>query len=135
MPTKFPSAVRRYCKAKKHSKGTSDEYKATVRKWISWGQDIRLEQLSRSVIRDFLDWVYDHAVEQGGENPERTSNKARDHIRAVAAWVARSAAANGPAMRSLSGLAWHMNTSYFSAASFSGGLQVSGSMSASRQLS
>ncbi len=69
MSTKFPSAVQRYCKATKHSKGTSDEYKATVRKWISWGQEIPLEQLSRSSIRDFLDWVYDDAVEQGGENP------------------------------------------------------------------
>ena len=87
MSTKFLSAVQRYCKAKKHSKGTSDEYKATVRKWISWGQEIPLEQLSRSSIRDFLDWVYDDAVEQGGENPERTSNKARDHVRAVAAWA------------------------------------------------
>ena len=82
MSTKFLSAVQRYCKAKKHSKGTSDEYKATVRKWISWGQDIRLEQLSRSTIRDFLD-----AIEQGGENPERTSNKSRDQIRAVVAWA------------------------------------------------
>ena len=43
--------------------------------------------LSRSAIRDFLDWVYDHAVERGGQNPERTSNKAHDHIRAVAAWA------------------------------------------------
>ena len=83
MSTKFPSAVQRYC----NSKGTSDEYKATVRKWISWGQEIPLEQLSRSSIRDFLDWVYNDAVEQGGENPERTSNKARDHVRAVAAWA------------------------------------------------
>ncbi|TWU08111.1 hypothetical protein Pla52n_06920 [Stieleria varia] len=58
MSTKFLSAVQRYCKAKKHSKGTSDEYKATVRKWISWGQEIPVEQLSRSSIRDFLDWVY-----------------------------------------------------------------------------
>ncbi len=87
MSTKFPAAVQLYSKAKKHSKGTSDEYKATVRKWISWGQEIPLEQLSRSSIRDFLDWVYDDAVEQGGENPERTSNKARDHVRAVAAWA------------------------------------------------
>ena len=87
MSTTFPSAVTRYGKEKKHSKGTRDEYKATVRKWISWGQDIGLEQLSRSTIRDFLDWVYDHAVELGGENPERTSNKARDHVRAVAAWA------------------------------------------------
>lgn len=87
MSTKFPAAVRRYCNGKKHSKGTSDEYKATVRKWIRWGQDVPLEQLSRSAIRDFLDWVYDQAMEQGGQNPERTSNKARDHIRAVAAWA------------------------------------------------
>ncbi len=87
MLTTFPAAVRRYCKSKKHSKGTSDEYKATVRKWMRWGQDVPLEQLSRSDIRDFLDWVYDQAMEQGGQNPERTSNKARDHIRAVAAWA------------------------------------------------
>ncbi|WP_145392213.1 site-specific integrase [Stieleria neptunia] len=63
MSTDFPSAARHYCIAKKHSKGTSDEYKATVRKWISWGQDVQLEQLSRSTIRDFLDWVYEHAIE------------------------------------------------------------------------
>ena len=87
MSTSFPSAVRRYCKLKKHSKGTSDEYRATVRKWISWGRAVPLESLSRSSIRDFLDWVYDQAVEHGGENPERTSNKARDHVRAVTAWA------------------------------------------------
>ena len=65
-----------------------------MRKWIRWGQDIPLEQLSRSAIRDFLDWVYDQAVEQGGQNPERTSNKARDHIRAVAAWAWKTTSLN-----------------------------------------
>ncbi|GAB5514000.1 MAG: hypothetical protein Rhob2KO_17250 [Rhodopirellula baltica] len=87
MAKRFSFAVQCYQKAKKHSKGTSDECKGTVRKWISWAEEISLEQLSRSSIRDLMDRVYDHAVEHGGENAELTSNKARDHVRAVAAWA------------------------------------------------
>jgi hypothetical protein len=87
MPTKFPAAVRQYTSSKRLSKGTKDEYKATVRKWLVWDTDVPVEELSRASVREFLDWVYETACEQGGTNPERTANKAREHLRAVVAWA------------------------------------------------
>src|SRR5688572_14633769 len=44
-------------------------------------------QLGRTKIREFLDWVYEHAVQEQGTNPGRTANKAREHLRAVLAWA------------------------------------------------
>jgi hypothetical protein len=46
-----------------------------------------LEQLARKDIREFLDWVYDQAVNGEGENPGRTANKAREQIRAILYWA------------------------------------------------
>ena len=43
--------------------------------------------MTRKHIRDFLDWVYERAVQQGGTNPGRTANKARENLRAVLSWV------------------------------------------------
>ena len=38
-------------------------------------------------IREFLNWVYDQAVTDEGENPGRTANKAREQIRAILYWA------------------------------------------------
>jgi hypothetical protein len=43
--------------------------------------------LGRREIRDFLDWVYERAVNDEGTNPGRTANKAREHLRAVISWA------------------------------------------------
>jgi hypothetical protein len=48
---------------------------------------VPVEQLDRRVVRDFLDWVYERAIAAKGSNPGRTSNKARDHLRAIISWA------------------------------------------------
>ena len=53
----------------------------------AWGGGIPVEQLQRKDIREFLDWVYEQAVTDEGENPGRTANKAREHLRAVLYWA------------------------------------------------
>ena len=34
----------------------------TLRKWKEWGGGVPIEKLGRKQIREFLDWVYAHAV-------------------------------------------------------------------------
>ena len=51
------------------------------------GRQLPVEQLRRKDIREFLDWVYDQDVNGEGENPGRTANKAREHLRAVLYWA------------------------------------------------
>ena len=58
-----------------------------MKKWEQWGKGVAIEQIGRKEIREFLDWVYERAVAQGGSNPGRTANKAREHLRAVMAWA------------------------------------------------
>ena len=87
MPTKFESAVERYLRARNLSGRTQDEYVTTVRKWTQWGGDVGIEELGRRDIRDFLDWVYEHAVADQGTNPGRTANKARENLRAIMSWA------------------------------------------------
>jgi hypothetical protein len=48
---------------------------------------VTLEQIGRKEVREFLDWVYERAVAEGGSNPGRTANKAREHLRAVMSWA------------------------------------------------
>jgi hypothetical protein len=48
---------------------------------------VTLEQIGRKEVREFLDWVYERAVAEGGSNPGRTPNKAREHLRAVMCWT------------------------------------------------
>ncbi len=55
-------------------------------KWTEWGGGVPIEKLSRKEVRKFLDWVHERAVSQEGTNPGRTSNKARDHLRAIISW-------------------------------------------------
>lgn len=46
-----------------------------------------IEKLTRRQIREFLDWVYQNAVNEEGTNPGRTANKARENLRAVMSWA------------------------------------------------
>ena len=52
---------------------------------MGWRRPI--EELRRKEIREFLDWVYEHAVADEGTNPGRTANKARENRRAVISWA------------------------------------------------
>src|SRR5262245_12502210 len=87
MPTTLETAVANYLRYGNPSRATRAEYQTTVRKWRDWGGGVPVETLQRKQIREFLDSVYDHAVEEQGTNPGRTANKAREHLRAVLAWA------------------------------------------------
>ena len=86
MQTTLNAAIDRYLRTQPRSRGTRNEYHSTVRKWEQWGLGGSIEELLRKDIRDFLDWVYERAVEDQGTNPGRTANKAREHLRAVFSW-------------------------------------------------
>jgi hypothetical protein len=87
MGTMLNTAVESYLRAKTLARGTRNEYRSTLRKWDAWGAGPTIEELRRKVLRDFLDWVYQRAVEYQGTNPGRTANKAREHLRAVISWA------------------------------------------------
>ena len=77
----------KYLTTKKLSGGTRKEYKSTVTKWTTWGNGVDVDQINRSHIRDFLDWVHGQAANNGGSNPGRTANKARENLRAIMSWA------------------------------------------------
>ena len=87
MPTRRKTAVMNYLRAGDLANGTRKEYLATLRKWTEWGGDVPIEELTRQEIRDFLDWVYEQAVEESQTNPSRTANKARENLRAIMSWA------------------------------------------------
>ena len=87
MQTTFNVAFENYLHAQPRSRSTRNEYYSTLRKWEQWGRGGTLEQLQRKDLREFLDWVYQRAVEDQGTNPGRTANKAREHLRAVISWA------------------------------------------------
>src|SRR5210317_2552696 len=87
MPTTIETVIRCYLRARDLSSGSRDSYFTTLRKWNEWGGGVPIEELRRQNIRDFLDWVYERAVEQEGTNPGRTANKARENLRAVMSWA------------------------------------------------
>jgi len=87
MSVSFKSAVGRYVRANKLASNTREEYQTTLRKWRAWGGGVPIERLDRKKVREFLDWVYDQAVADGGSNPGRTANKAREQLRAVVSWA------------------------------------------------
>jgi integrase len=87
MSTTFKAAVDSYLRAKTLSRGTRNEYHATVRKWEQWGDGPPIEALQHKEIREFLDWVHERALAEEGTNPGRTANKAREHLRAVLSWA------------------------------------------------
>ena len=69
MPTTLKTAAESYLRAKALSRGTRNEYLSTLRKWERWGGGIPVEQLRRKDIREFLDWVYEQAVKDEGDEP------------------------------------------------------------------
>jgi site-specific recombinase XerD len=87
MRTTLNTAAASYLKAKALSRGTRNEYRSTLRKWEQWGRGGPIEELRRTVVREFLDWVYERAIVDKGTNPGRTANKAREHLRAVISWA------------------------------------------------
>lgn len=87
MQTSLRAAVESYFRMYPRSRGTRNEYNSTLRKWEQWGQGGPIEDLQRKDLREFLDWVYERAVEEKGTNAGRTANKAREHLRAVFSWA------------------------------------------------
>ena len=83
MQTTLNAAIDSYLRMHARSRGTRNEYHSTLRKWEQWGRGGAIEDLQRKDLREFLDWVYQRAVEDKGTNPGRTANKAREHLRAV----------------------------------------------------
>lgn len=49
MATTLQSAVESYARARNLSRGTRNEYAATVKKWVTWNHAIPIEQLSRRI--------------------------------------------------------------------------------------
>ena len=70
-----------------HSNGTKAEYRSTLKKWESWNSGVDLNELGRKEIAEFLDYVFVVASDNQGKNPGRTSNKAREQLRAVMSWA------------------------------------------------
>lgn len=62
---------------------TRNEYSSTLKKWQQFGCTVPIEEWRRKDIREFLDWVHARAVKDGGTDPGRTANKAREHLKAV----------------------------------------------------
>ena len=87
MSISLESVVVKYLEAKKLSRGTRKEYQSTVTKWNSWESHVDFDEIERAHVRDFLNQVYANAIENGGTNPGRTANKAREHLRAILSWA------------------------------------------------
>lgn len=87
MPTTLNTAVTRYLRANNRASTTRSEYRTTLKKWTEWANGVPIDKLGRKEVREFLDWVYERAVSDEGGNPGRTSNKARDHLRAIVGWA------------------------------------------------
>ena len=87
MPTTLSALVAKYLRSGRPTPGTRKEYCTTLRKWTLWGGGVPIEELGRTEIREFLDWLYRRAVTLDGINPGRTANKARENLRAVMSWA------------------------------------------------
>ena len=87
MSISLEAVSAKYLTAKKLSGGTRKEYKSTITKWTAWGNGVDVDQINRSHIREFLDWVHEKAAQDGGSNPGRTANKARENLRAIMSWA------------------------------------------------
>ena len=90
MSTTLKTVVVKYLRAGRPARGTRDAYHTTLRKWKQWGGGVPIENLGRKEIREFLDWVYERAVMHEGTNPGRTTNKARENLRAIIRRLARA---------------------------------------------
>jgi hypothetical protein len=62
MPINLETTIEAYLTAKNLSRGTRDEYLATIRKWRQWRGDTTCVDLDRKMVRDFPDWVYEQAI-------------------------------------------------------------------------
>jgi hypothetical protein len=87
MSIHLESVAEKYLATKKLSTGTCKEYRATVTKWLAWGNGVAVDQIGRAHLRDFLDWVYEKAASDGGSHARRTANKARETLRAIMCWA------------------------------------------------
>jgi hypothetical protein len=87
MSHSFESVAVKYLNSKKLSSGTCKEYRGTVAKWIAWGKGVDVDQIGRTHLRDFLDWVHEKAAADGGSNAGRTANKACENLRALLSWA------------------------------------------------
>jgi hypothetical protein len=87
MSHSFESVAAKYLNSKKLSSGTCKEYRGTVAKWIAWGKGVDVDQIGRTHLRDFLDWVHVKAAADGGSNAGRTANKARENVRTILSWA------------------------------------------------
>ena len=83
MSRSLDSVAAKCVVAKKLSSGTCKEYRGTVAKWIAWGNGVDVDQIGRTHLREFLDWVHEKATADGGSNAGRTANKARENLRAI----------------------------------------------------
>jgi hypothetical protein len=72
MSISLEAVSAKYLTAKKLSGGSRKEYKSTITKWTAWGKGVDIDQIERTHIREFLDWVHEKAAENGGTNPGRT---------------------------------------------------------------
>ena len=87
MSISLENVAEKYLANKKLSSGTCKEYRSTVTKWIAWGKGVDVDEIGRTHLREFLDWVYEKAAEDGGSNSGRTANKARETLRAILSWA------------------------------------------------
>lgn len=87
MSISLETVSAKYLTAKKLSGGTRKEYKSTITKWVAWGKGVDVDKIDRTHIREFLDWVLEKAAQDGGSNPGRTANKARENLRAIMSWA------------------------------------------------
>ena len=87
MSISLENVAERYLTARKLSSGTQKEYRSTITKWTAWGQGVEVVQIGRAHLREFVDWVYQKASDDGGSNAGRTANKARKNLRAILSWA------------------------------------------------
>ncbi|MEZ6134908.1 MAG: hypothetical protein R3C53_08370 [Pirellulaceae bacterium] len=81
------SVSDRYAQAYNLSVGTRNEYRTTLNKWRAWGGDSAVERIGRKEIRFAWDLVHTKAVDGGGANPGRTTNKTRQNLQALLTWA------------------------------------------------
>src|SRR5204863_9817853 len=87
MTTTLEAAMSNYLRSGNPARSTRAEYRTTLSKWLEWSGHVPIEELGRKEIREFLDWVYERAVAEQGTSPGRTSNKAREQLRAIIGWA------------------------------------------------
>ncbi len=89
MTINLETAATRCLDSKKASLRTRRAYAVTLKKWKLWGtaDDVSLSLLTRKTISEFLDWVHAYAIAEDGTNPGRTTNKARENLRAILSWA------------------------------------------------